>query len=839
MNSQATLLTRYFFARTDVVAVQAFWGLPCPVDAIGKFDLLVQSHLLGEQAGTFTIPRADKKGRGRFLDSPFRLGSYTPDHEGKTPFLSIDVDGGRKHSDPVVDALAAAQRIKQAFESHGLRVYLEKSGGSEGWHLWVFFETPIPASKARRLARPMIPSDIEMVKGGFADPEESKGVEIFPKADSIREDGVGNLVYLPFWSGALNGANQFHDLQHGSEPQPYMPDDFDTNTEAKIDQVLVVVDPPQEPPASKKPSPITKTRDSVWAQWRRVALAALRLEDVYGEWLTGKQKNNGWLECRDPKSKTGDRSPSASVADGSGEAERGFFHSFRDDRKISVFDFLIERDPSLKIKDACRVVADLSGVPMPKGIPRLSDESTQKAKAKTGHQGVETVAMVSEHRTDLGNARRLVGRYGNDIRYVHLWKKWLCWDGQRWKLDDSGQIMRLAKETVGSLYAVASNSSGDDRQDLVKWALQSESEKRLQAMIALAQSELGIPVTPDELDRDKWLLNCQNGTLNLRGLNLGVHDRSHLITKVTSAPYDPNAKCELWLRFLDRIFSENPGLIAFVQRAAGYALTGETYEHCIFIPYGKGRNGKSTLLEALASLLNDYAQQTPTETLLSVHGNRIPNDVAQLKGARLVTAVEVEEGRRLNESLVKQLTGGDRVKARFLHAEFFQYVPECKLFLAVNHLPEVRGTDNAIWERIKPIPFDVTIPKAERDKQLPQKLIAEMAGILAWCVGGCTAWQLGGLGEPREVLGATEKYREEMDVLGSFVSAKCFVGLDAKCKSGLLFESYTDWCVKANEKPLRQKDFVLRMEERGFKREKSSSIVWQGIGLLTDREIKQ
>ncbi len=469
--------------------------------------------------------------------------------------------------------------------------------------------------------------------------------------------------------------------------------------------------------------------------------------------------------------------------------------------------------------------------------PPLDDKEVAGiAKSYSKYPAGDSSISVSEHRTDLGNAKRLVARHGADLRYVHLWKKWLCWDDRRWRIDDSGETMRLAKATIGSLYEEAAGTLDGDRQELAKWAIKSEAEKRLQAMINLAQSEPGIPVAPDELDRDKWLLNCENGTLDLRTGILRPHDRNDVITKIVSAPYNPDAYCELWDSFLERIFEHNADLIAFVQRAAGYALTGETYEHCLFICYGKGRNGKSTLLEALAALLNDYAQQTPTETLLASQGSRIPNDVAQLKGARFVTAIEADEGRRLNEALVKQLTGGDRMSARFLHGEFFQYVPQCKLFLAVNHRPEIKGTDNAIWERIKLVPFDVTIPPLERDKELPDKLKAELSGILTWAVEGCHRWKLGGLGESREVVGATQAYRTEMDVLGSFIASDCLLGPGAKCQSNKLYEAYTQWCTVANEKPLRQKNFVARMEERGFRKEKSSVMVWSGIGLLSKED---
>jgi putative DNA primase/helicase len=301
--------------------------------------------------------------------------------------------------------------------------------------------------------------------------------------------------------------------------------------------------------------------------------------------------------------------------------------------------------------------------------------------------------------TDLGNAERLVYHFGEQIRYCHAWKKWLVWDGVRWVVDQSGQIYQIAKKVVRKIYReVQSASESNVRREIARHAYASESDRRIAAMISLAQSEVSI--RPELLNADPWLLNCLNGTIDLRTGRLLPHTMEHFITKLAPVNCDPNAGCERWLEFLDRIMDGNEQLISFLQRAIGYALTGETSEQCLFIFHGSGANGKSTFLQAISSILGDYAMSTPTETLLVKRRGAIPNDVARLKGARFVIACEADAENRLAESLIKQMTGGDTISARFLHQEWFDFDPTHKVFFGTNHKPVIRGTDYAIWRRV-------------------------------------------------------------------------------------------------------------------------------------------
>jgi putative DNA primase/helicase len=434
--------------------------------------------------------------------------------------------------------------------------------------------------------------------------------------------------------------------------------------------------------------------------------------------------------------------------------------------------------------------------------------------------------------TDLGNARRLVHRHGRNLRYCWLWRKWLVWDGKRWVKDDTGEVYRLAKETVSSIYQEAAAAPNDEaRKELGKHATRSEAGARIKEMVDLARSD--VPVMPDELDASPDLLNTESGTIDLRTGELREHRREDLITKIAPTTYRPDAAAPTWEAFLERVL---PGedLRAFVQRAVGYSATGDTSEQCMFINYGGGANGKSTFQEAIAAALGDYAMRAPTEMLLAKRSDGVPNDVARLKGARFVSASETEEGRRLAESRIKDLTGQDTITARFMKAEWFDFAPTHKLWLSTNHKPEIRGTDAAIWRRIRLVPWAVTIPPAEQDKKLPIALRHELAGILAWVVRGCLQWRREGLQAPDEVRKATGEYRAEMDVLAGFLVECCELDTDHWEYAKDLYECYKRWCDENGERPESQRKFGGRLGERGFQRDRGGSRgagIWRGVRL--------
>jgi putative DNA primase/helicase len=438
----------------------------------------------------------------------------------------------------------------------------------------------------------------------------------------------------------------------------------------------------------------------------------------------------------------------------------------------------------------------------------------------------------------LGNAHRLVARHGEALRYVPQWGKWLVWDGTRWAIDDTREVERRAKETVLALYGEVSRPNDEEkRRRLAQHAARSQAEARIKAMIELAKSEPGIPVTPEQLDAAPWILNVRNGTLDLRTGMLYLHRCDDLITKLAPIAYDRQATCPTWEAFLYDILAGDTELIRFVQKAVGYSLTGSIQEQCLFILYGTGANGKSTFLNTISAMLSDYACHTPTETLLITRSEGVRNDLARLQGARFVTAVEAEGGRRLAEAQVKQLTGGDKVTARYLYQEHFEFVPTFKLWVAVNHKPMVQGTDDAIWRRIRLIPFTVTIPDAAHDKRLTEKLRAELPGILRWAVEGCLAWQGEGLEPPLSVKRATGDYRAEIDVITEFLQERCITGPEKKVSKGDLYAEYAGWCTQMGEQPVNPRAFALALQEQGFTPGRTNAErFWQGIALREDEQ---
>ena len=470
-------------------------------------------------------------------------------------------------------------------------------------------------------------------------------------------------------------------------------------------------------------------------------------------------------------------------------------------------------------------------------------------------------APAFEFQTDLGNAQRFARLHGDNLRFVQSWG-WLYWDGARWKTDDTGHVMRMAKSTALGLYDEARahyaavdrlvarmQAAADDQAarlkdqvdaetkragEAMRWALKSQARARLEATVALSESELPIPARAEAFDTDPWLLNVANGTIDLKTGALLAHDKGRLLTKLSPVQYDPDAACPLWLSFLDKIFAGNAQLIDYLQRVFGYCLTGLAVEQYLFMLWGAGANGKTTLVKTLLAMLgSEYSAQAAPELLIA-STSRHPTELADLRGKRFVASIEVDDGKKLAVSLTKLLTGGDNVKARFMHQDFFEFVPTHKLFLVANHKPTVTGTDPAIWRRIRLIPFEVTIPEAERDRELGAKLEAELPGILAWCVRGLLAWRKMGLAAPEVVRKATEAYQTESDALASFID-ECLVKVDgAEVQAKDLYNAYKTWCDDNGETPVNSTKFGRDMVERGFDKYRHPSTgktYYMGAGL--------
>lgn len=439
---------------------------------------------------------------------------------------------------------------------------------------------------------------------------------------------------------------------------------------------------------------------------------------------------------------------------------------------------------------------------------------------------------------DTGNAERFVDLFGEQVRYCYTDKRWLWYDGRKWCTDMTGTVKRLADKAVACMaaeakvYAQLDADEGTDMAKAFEKHMKScRSNKSKNAMLSEVMHH--VPVLPAQMDRFKTVLNTPGGVIDLRSGGISPHDPMTYLTKMTAVEYSENADCPRWLAFLDDIFRKDKDLIRYVQKAVGYSLTGSTTEQCAFFLYGTGRNGKSTFIDIIRGIFGDYAANIQPETIMvrSNQSTAINSDIARLKGARLVTSVEPNEGVRINEGLLKQLTGDDTVTARKLYGDEFEFKPEFKLWMATNHKPVIRGTDTGIWRRIHMIPFTVQIPEEKIDRRLKYKLSAELTGIFRWAVEGCLLWQKEGLKMPRAVLEEVREYRREMDVISAFVEDKCTVGKGLSVKSSQLFAAYLNWAEQNNEYRMSSTKFGMELAKRFEKVRTRGGIYFNGLSL--------
>jgi putative DNA primase/helicase len=454
----------------------------------------------------------------------------------------------------------------------------------------------------------------------------------------------------------------------------------------------------------------------------------------------------------------------------------------------------------------------------------------------------EAVVTIGMHLTDTGNAERLVARCRDRIRYCTPRKKWLLWDGKRWAWDLKNEIEQLGKSTVRAIYAEAEHARDPDAAEATaKHAAHSEKRERRAAMIALAQSEAGIPVLPQELDADPWAFNCANGTIDLRTGQLRAHQRVDLITKLSPVDYAEGARHELWDQYLADATASDTELAAYLQRAVGYALQGQVTEKAFWFLYGPPDGMKSTFIDSVSHALGDYAVAAAFTTWLvqtNTGGNR--GDLVALLGARLVTSVEVRKGARFDEEIVKKVTGGDRVTAAAKYEADITFMPTFSLWLAANDAPSIRDDDDGAWSRVRRIPFTHPLPKDRRDPMMREKLRRPevQQAILAWAVEGCLAWQRQGVGTCSAVESSTSEYRESMDRAAKFFADRCLFDASDKVVTTVLREAYASWCRENNvRQPLTKHEFAERLRSKGCEQGKSGPLrVWKGVRMLEDDE---
>jgi len=427
-----------------------------------------------------------------------------------------------------------------------------------------------------------------------------------------------------------------------------------------------------------------------------------------------------------------------------------------------------------------------------------------------------TAKAANDDQVDLGVedaiALAFAEKYQGDLRYVAGFGKWMAFDGMRWSADSTLATFDKVRELCRAMH--------------------SASAKTVSAVTSLARADRRLAATVEQWDADQWLLNTPAGTVDLRTGATRPHDPRDYVTKI--AAVSPSGDYPLWKQFLDRVTGGDRQLVDFLQRMSGYALTGSTVEHALFFLYGTGANGKSVFMSTVAGILADYQRTAPIETFTATTGgDRHPTDLAGLRGARLVTATETEEGRRWAESRIKTLTGGDPVSARFMRQDFFDFTPQFKLVISGNHKPGLRSVNEAIRRRFHLIPFTVTIPKEERDPDLTEKLKAEWPGILQWMIEGCLQWQESGLAAPAAVTEATKSYLESEDAIGNWIEDCCSQDAQAETLLKRLFESYKSWAEANEEFVISNKKFASALEDRGVKSRKTErGKAVRGLGLV-------
>ena len=440
-----------------------------------------------------------------------------------------------------------------------------------------------------------------------------------------------------------------------------------------------------------------------------------------------------------------------------------------------------------------------------------------------------TIPQTDFESSDLGNARRLVDAHGEFFRHAPQLGRWLTWDGRRWTEDSTGEIVRYAKGITDLILDEARITSNTE---LFKWGVRSQSQPCITNMVHLAKTEPGIPVLVGTLDADGYAFNVRNGTLDLRTGELHPHRQTDLITKLANVEYDPEAKCQEWLKTLDGIFAGDQSMVKCLQLFAGYSLTGDVSEQKMTFSHGSGSNGKTTVMNALRSITGDYGISLASDVLIDTGHDSHSTGITDLRGARFVTATETEEGRRFNESLVKQLTGGDPIKARRMRTDNFEFQPTHKLWMSGNHLPRINGTDHAIWRRLALLPFEV---RFVIDPTLSDRLIGETSGILAWAVQGCLDWQSSGLQIPEQVERATQDYRESQDHIGRFLADMCVVREDCHVTSAKLRQAYEGWCAEQGDRAWTGTALGRELTNRGYESKHTNmGNQWLGLGLAAE-----
>lgn len=434
--------------------------------------------------------------------------------------------------------------------------------------------------------------------------------------------------------------------------------------------------------------------------------------------------------------------------------------------------------------------------------------------------------------TDIANAERFFRECGDRVHYCTVARAWYYWSGKVWAEDDNQVVASWAKRTAKNIYEQAWTYTDPN---LAKKAIACKSRAKIEAMLALSKSEGHIPIRPTDMDPDPWAWNCDNGIMDLQNIGfLQPHDQTRLHTKISPIAFDDGATCPRWDDFLLEIMSGDAEMVAFLQRIAGYAMTGDMRERKYFTFYGHGNNGKSVLTELLAHVWGDYAATALRDTFLRNKTESVQHDIARIRGARLVFVAETSEGAALDEELVKQWVGQDTLAGRFLYGKAFDFRPVGKLIIRTNYRPRIKGQDAGIWGRSLFVEFPERFEGGREDKTLRDKLMMELPGIMRWCLVGCAEWKNRGLDPPQKVLADGAEYREQQDDIADFFLEYLIREPAQKISNQRLYELYRAWCEKSGiSRPWNNVWFGRKMAERGYQQSRDASgnrREWFGIG---------
>lgn len=433
---------------------------------------------------------------------------------------------------------------------------------------------------------------------------------------------------------------------------------------------------------------------------------------------------------------------------------------------------------------------------------------------------------------DTGNAQRFIDRFGTNIRYNFDNKCWVVFDGKTWVKDCKQLIKTQADILIEEMkIEMIKEQDKDLQKEMAKNIKHLSSNSGKEAMLKEAMHIGIIPTINADYDKDNYLLNCFNGVVDLKTGKLLPHNKTYMMSKNTNLRVDLENEPERWIKFLYEIFNGSKDLVDYIQCAIGYTLTGDTKEQCFFQCYGDGANGKSVFLDILYQMLGDYALNSQVDSILARSNNSggANSEIARMNGARFVRTNEPNEGSRFNEGLVKQLVSGDVTTARFLYGTEFEFLPRFKLWIATNYKINVRGTDTGIWRRQRLVPFEVKFIGDKADKHLTEKLIAELPQILGWAIKGAVKWAKEGLNTPKEIEIANNEYKQEMDIINSFLTDCTRVSPNGREKASDVFKEYSQWAKDGHEYCMTQSKFGIEMGKRFQKKNLNGYVYYIGF----------